>query len=327
MEMALVKLSFATKLEAAYLEAVRPQTIKLLSTFSCLRSCHLRPANRETEINMSALQQLCSLESLGLIRGCFADVPIASCLTALYIAGAQVTVAEGSVCSALSCLEVCSSVLEGLHTEGLLGCKNLQSLMCRNCKVSAAHEENYFQVHDSIECFVPTGTSQLTRLTCLHVDVGDIDVGLRCPDFAWTFQVRSLHSLTYKLQSCDTACDVLPQLTLLTNLEQLDIDGSDTSLTKRKSWVGLLVDWSLMSKLQKLEFRNGKFEFRKQILGLSKLTSLKSFSLDNVICRDPLTVNGLVVLVTRLREHCPAGQDGHIIDRLVLNMYMYSSHE
>ena len=96
LETALVKLSFATNLEVAYLEAVRPQTINLLPIFGCLRSCHLEPAVRQLEMDLSALQQLCSLESLGLIRGWFTAMPIASSLTALYIDRSRVTAAEGN---------------------------------------------------------------------------------------------------------------------------------------------------------------------------------------------------------------------------------------
>ena len=97
-------------------------------------------------------------------------------------------------------------------------------------------------------------------------------------------------------------------MTLLTNLEQVDIHSTDTAWTKQKCWVRLLVDWSLMSKLRTLEIRNGTFEFGLQILGLSKLTSLKSLSIDNVICKNPLTVSYLVVLATRLSQSCPAVQ-------------------
>lgn len=308
--MALVTLSFGNKLEVAYLEAVRPQTMNLLPMFGWLRSCHLEPADWQSEMDLSALQHLCSLKSLGLIRGWFTDVPIALSLTALRIDEAEVTAAEDSVCSALSCLQICGGILHGLHTDGLLGCKNLQSLLCGNCTISAANQENYFRVMDAQACFVLEGISQLTRLTCLHAVIGEAHAWARCPDFTWTFQVSSLRKLTYRLQSHDSACDVLPQLTLLTNLEQLDIHSNtpDTAWTEQKCWVRLLVDWSLMSKLQKLEIRNGTFEFDHQILGLSKLTSLKHVSIDNVICKDPPTVSCLEALVTRLSQHCPALQ-------------------
>lgn len=104
--------------------------VQLLSAFHGLRMCHLEPTDPDNALSLSALEGLCSLASLSLYHGSFSDVPIASCLTALYLESATVTAAEGSNCSALCDLEVCNSTLSGLHTRGLLGCASLQRLTC-----------------------------------------------------------------------------------------------------------------------------------------------------------------------------------------------------
>ncbi len=294
-ETALAKLTFTVALEVVQILSVRPMSVQLLSAFNGLRMCHLEQANQDDNLSLSALQSLCSLASLRLYHGTFSDVPITSYLTALHLECATVTTAEGSDCFGLLDLEVCTSTLLGLHIRGLLGCASLQKLSCWDCKISAANAMDRFELldHDDVQSNVPADMPQLKKLL---LGVGTPSLG-PSPNFDWTYCIKSLRSLTYNFHAFAV---VTQQLSMLSNLEQLDIDNCSGDCC-----VKLAIDWPLVSRLQKLVIRNGTFKFDKQILGLSKLQSLRFLAVDNIVCRDSLTVNCLVWLISSLNKNCP----------------------
>ncbi len=297
-EIVLAKLSFTVALEVVQILSVRPMSVQLLSAFNGLRMCHLEQTDQDDVLSLAALQSLCSLGSLRLYHGAFSDVPIASFLTALHLEAAIVTAAEGSDCSGLLDLEVCTSTLSGLHIRGLLGCASLQKLTCWDCSISAANVMDRFEVHDEVQSNVPADMPQLKKL---HLGVGTPSTG-QSPNFDWTYCIKSLCSLTYNFHA---NAIITQQLSMLSNLAQLDIDNCSGDLTLGDCCVQLAIDWSLVSRLQKLGMRNGTFKFVKQILGLSKLQSLRLLAVENVVCRDSLTVNCLVWLVSSLNKNCP----------------------
>jgi len=295
-ETVLAKLSFTVALDVVQIVSARPMAVQLLSAFSGLRVCHLEATHQDEDLSLSALQSLCSLASLRLYHGTFSDVPVASLLTALHIDSASVTAAEGSDCSGLLDLQVCESTLLDLHTRGLLGCSSLQRLTCWDCSITAADVLDIFEVYAGFQCCVPIDMPQLKHL---HLHVGPPSTGQSMPDFGWTYCIKSLQFLRYDFQANVV---VTQQLSMLSNLAELHID---KCRGVPDPCVDLAVDWSLLSKLQKLFLRNSTFKFDKQILGLSKLQSLRLLGVDNIFCRDSLTVNCLVWLISSLNKNCP----------------------
>ncbi len=298
-EIVLAKLSFSVAPEIVQILRAGPMAVQLLSAFNSLKMCHLESTEQHDDLSLSALQSLCSLASLRLYHGTFFDVPVASSLTALHLEFATVTAAEGSDCSGLCDLKVCNSNLLGLHTHGLLGCVSLQELTCWDCSISAASSLDNFEVHDNVQCSVLADMLQLKKL---YLTVGAPRTGQSMPDFDWTYCIKSLRSLTYNFQA-DAV--VTQQLSMLSNLTQLDIGNISGNIFLDDRCVELAVDWSLLSKLQKLSMQNCAFKFDKQILGLSKVQSLRLLAVDNIVCRDSLTVNCLVWLVSSLNKNCP----------------------
>ncbi len=262
-ETVLDKLS-STAIEIVQILNVRPRVVQLLSAFNGLRMCHLEPRNQHNALSLSALGALCSLASLNLWLGSFCDVPIASCLTALYLESATVTAAEGSNCSALCDLVACNSTLLGLHTRGLLGCASLQELTCWDYSISAANAMDKFEVHDKVQWSVP---AEMPHLKYLNLGVGTSSRGQSRHDFDWTYCIRSLRMLTYTFHS---SAVVTQQLSMLSNLSQLDIDscGNDTWYSRLGDYcVELPLDWLLLPNLQKLWIQNCTFKFDEQMLG------------------------------------------------------------
>ena len=301
-ETVLAKLSFTVALDIVQILSARPTTVQLLSIFSGLRMCHLEPAHPDVDLSLSALQTLCSLASLRLYHGRFSHVPVASFLTALHLESASVVAAEGSDCSGLLDLEVCNSMLLDLHTRGLLGCSSLQRLTCWDCSITAADILDIFEVHAGPHyCSVPVDMPQLQHL---HLGVGppSSESVQSMPDFDWTYCIKSLRYLKYDFQANVV---VTQQLSMLSNIAQLHIDSCNGDPLPSDCCVELTVDWSLLSNLQELFLHNSTFKFDTQILGLSKLQSLRLLAVDNILCKDPLTVNCLVWLVTSLNANCP----------------------
>lgn len=238
-EIVLAKLS-STALEVVQIMSVRFKTVQLLSAFNGLKMCHLEPTNQDHALSLSALGALCSLASLRLWHGSFCDVPIALCLTALHLESATVKAAEGSNCSALCDLEACNSTLLGLHTRGLLGCASLQELTCWDCSISAANAMDKFEVHDKVQWSVP---AVMPHLKYLNLGVGTSSRGQSRHDFDWTYCIRSLRMLTYTFHS---SALVTQQLSMLSNLSQLDIDscGNDTWYNRLGDYcVEMAIDW------------------------------------------------------------------------------------
>lgn len=298
-EIVLAKLSFTVALDVVQILSARPMAVQLLSVFSGLRMCHLEPAHPDVDLSLSALQALCSLACLRLYHGSFSDVPVASFLTALHLESASVVAAESSDCSGLLDLQVCGSTLLHLHTRGLLGCSSLQRLTCWDCCITAADAVDIFEVHAGFYCSVPVDMPQLKHL---HLGVKAPSSVQSMPDFDWTYCIKSLRYLKYDFQANVV---VTQQLSMLSNLAQLHIDSCNGVTLPSDYCVELTVDWSLLSSLQKLFIHNSTFKFDRQILGLSKLQSLRLLAVDNILCRDPLTVNCLVWLVTSLNANCP----------------------
>ena len=150
----------------------------LLPSFSSLTRCGFNSARGDV-LDLMPLQALPSLTDLCLQGpGLFTGLHLLPHLTSLTLEDTVVGRVENPSYSCLSTLrhlDLTSSALYGLDSEGLVACKALESLYCDDCIVGARDEAQALLFRSDVQfdtTYFPAAMTTLTLLTQIELDIG-----------------------------------------------------------------------------------------------------------------------------------------------------------
>ena len=87
----------------------------------------------------------------------------------------------------------------------------------------------------------------------------------------------------------------------LSNLEELTLESD----TQSESCIECVVDWHMMSGLQRVTFGPGRFKFSSEVGGLAKLDHLEQVDFQDFFCHDHHTVDAYAALMFQLALCAP----------------------
>lgn len=250
--------------------------ISLLSALSLLHSCQLT-ATRETTVDLSSLQALPHLESLGLHQGTFDKLNALPYLTALTLTHSTAGCWQNARCAtSLLKLRLEDSRVCGL-TDGLSACCNLTSFICEDGLITAAENHVHFDRESS-----PQGVLQLTALSSLtHLSVafGQDIVAQEQPEplqVNWLYQLTLLQSLSIKFYGRRLCLS--KDLCSLSQLTCLQLN-ADSSREYGDVEIQLCFPWTAFVFMNKVCLGGAHFVFGVNLSELATLDRLQQISI------------------------------------------------
>ena len=285
-----------SSLASVFLTNPPESAVCALPAFLSLKQCDIEGSKGLNEqLDVSALQELPSLQELYLSTGSYSSVPSSGHLTKLWVSEGRIQFSENSDEGiSLKFLSIYKCSLSGLHNSGLAACKSLLHLDARACTFTAALEDDKLRVGLKQVASIPANISQLTCLTGL--DLSLTSCSNTQFDLEWVYSLVALKDLQLVLKF---TVEVSSHLTCLTDLTSLKL----TPVCKGQ--VTYCVDWEAMQALARLEL-TGSISFDTSMLLLTSVTGLRCVNLKNLRpCAANSTVSVLARLMYQLAAKCP----------------------
>ena len=271
-------------------------SLALVSSFPTLTSCMLaRPA--APPLDITPLQALLDLQMLGLGHGVFGAKQLPLHLTNLYLENCSLKVAQHCNCvTTLRVLHAQDSIVDSLHSSGLMACCALQQLHCFKSSIDG----------DEWEMCIP---HDLQRLSCLS------QLCFQFERYAGEVDLACLYSLT-NLQSLAVCCEgglsVTPGLTTLQHLTflHLAVNIARTSpfpLAQdcEAPCLRLNVDWKGMQALQQLQITSELVLCQTELLGLCSIQALAQVTFAKLNTSDLMSFESVARLLYQLGKQRP----------------------
>ncbi len=231
------------------------------------------------------LQALPSLTDLGLQGpGLFTGLHLLPHLTSLILEETVVGHVDNPSYSCLSTLrhlDLTSSVLYGLDSEGLVACKALEILYCDDCAVGARDESQALLFRSNIRfdtTYFPAAMTKPNLLTQLELDIGRHGRGQI--DMNWIYRLPALQLLVL---DNDRSCLISADVSRLSRLTRMKLGTSFDCIDSEYAQWGFATDWSSLPALKTLRFCESIIDARDSMLGLVHLVHLTQ--IDFISCR------------------------------------------
>lgn len=272
--------------------ATQPE-LKQLTTFRALTSCHFKASHAALRIlNLRPLQGLPRLTSLKLDAGVYHNLDAASQLTQLHLEGALTnSIGHCHFVSSLRSLKMANSTLGRMHNWGLLGCTSLQSLhLGGSCSILADNECAILRTDAGLQCHIPAVLMHhLMSLTNLYFHAY---TGIHHDHLADFCCIASLNRLELCFPADATICSAKSWAAL--HLTSLSICSSHDDVR-----LSILLQWQDLKLLKHITIACA-FTSDKSLLGIAKLTGLKTVCLVRAHATDSTTTEMLDELLQRL---------------------------
>ena len=262
-----------------YASNLSQMALCILPSFHCLSTCTLLAQHQGDIIDLSPLQALPSLHVLALLGpGTFTHLHILPHLRCLHLLDVIIESFQKSPFQSLQTIRqlvLLGADLDGLADRGLHACEALQVLRCDDCYVAAVDEADAFSIRQTVTSAAMTSLSQLTELQLCHSNAYMHYHTASPMDLEWVCQLTTLQELILDASGLGYVC---ANLTWLSRLTALNLNGHRDEDSKLSQWDVHLVDWSKMIALKTLSVT------RCILKGSSSLTGLCQLPLLNKIC-------------------------------------------
>lgn len=272
--------------------ATQPE-LKQLTIFRALTSCHFTASHAALRIlDLKPLQGLPRLTSLKLDAGVYHNLDAASHLTQLQLEDALTnSIGHCNFVGSLRRLKMAKSTLGCMHNWGLLSCTSLQSLhLTGSCSILTDNDCAILRTDAGLQCYIPTALMHhLVSLTNLYFHAY---TGIHHDHLADFCCIPSLNRLELEFSDDATICSAKSWAAL--HLTSLSICSSHDDVR-----LSILLQWQDLTFLKHIHIACA-FTSDKSLLGIAKLTGLKTVCLVRARATDSTTTDMLDELVQRL---------------------------
>ena len=292
---------------AIHLRRCTGPSLQLVSNFSTLTNCSL--ARPVTPLDITPLQALLDLQTLGLGHGQFSAAQLPSHLNNLYLQNCRVEIAQDCCCvTTLRVLHTQHCIVERLHSSGLMACCALQQLRCFQ---SCLHAKSYHDEVVNISKWAMSIPHDLQRLSCLS-ELCFQFAGLPTDevDLACLYKLKNLHRLAV---CCEEDLLVSSGLTTLQHLTFLHLEVSIPhtgplafhAQGREAPCLRLDVDWKGMQALQQLQITSERVLCQSELLGLCSIQALARVAFAKYSTFDSLSFESVARLLYQLGKQRP----------------------
>lgn len=265
---------FECPLESASVMVASQAVINSLGFFTALTTCTLRGDSSELgspNLDLTPLQMLGTLKSLGLEVGRFTNVNKVSHLTNLEVSEARITSSSNcDFCSSLVKLQLSIASIS-IHTRGLCACTVLQSLeMGLSCIIHSHDASMHMRTlnEGTLKRLFPADISCLTALTSLTLAFfSDFGSQVVCSGISTLTSLEALSLTAFGLFKLNQ------EVSALTRLTRLHLDAQEYSDCHGDGFIDISLNWTSLQALQELHVMS-HFTCDESVLGLAELEQL-----------------------------------------------------